>query len=114
MKTALLAASLSVLLAVLFVPLLGLAASAALAQADTIPQAGSRGALLYDTHCIGCHTTQMHWRDNKVATDWGSLMAQVRRWQGINSLGWTDNDIDAVAEHLNQSIYRFKRPVIPA
>ena len=74
----------------------------------------SRGALLYDTHCIGCHSTQMHWRDNKVARDWGSLKAQVRRWQGNNFLGWGDDDIDAVADHLNRQIYRYHKPVTPA
>ena len=26
----------------------------------------SRGELLYSTHCIACHTSQMHWRDKKV------------------------------------------------
>ena len=56
------------------------------ASAQTAP--ATRGALLYDTHCIACHTTQMHWRDNKVARDWPGLKAQVRRWQGNNALGW--------------------------
>ena len=43
--------------------------------------ADDRGALLYDTHCIGCHGTQAHWRDRRLVTDWPSLNAQVRRWQ---------------------------------
>ena len=68
--------------------------------------AQSRGELLYGTHCISCHTTQMHWRDNKTATDWTSLKAQVRRWQGANSLGWSDADILEVVRHLNETIYR--------
>src|SRR6266496_3531074 len=40
-----------------------------------------RGELLYSTYCNGCHTTQFHWRDKKLATDWTSLTHQVRRWQ---------------------------------
>ena len=43
--------------------------------------AQNRGELLYTTHCIACHSTQMHWRDQKLVTDWPSLKAQVRRWQ---------------------------------
>ena len=72
--------------------------------------AQTRGELLYTTHCIACHTTQIHWRDKKLATDWGSLLMQVRRWQANNTLGWSEDDILQVARHLNESIYRFPRP----
>ena len=87
-----------------------LVATAASAQTA----APSRGALLYDTHCVGCHTTQKHWRDNRVARDWDGVKFQVRRWQGNNALGWSDDDIEAVADHLNRSIYRYSKPVTPA
>lgn len=70
----------------------------------------SRGALLYHTHCIACHTEQMHWRTLKQARDWDSLQAQVRRWQGIARLGWNETDIADVTRHLNDSIYQFPEP----
>ena len=70
-------------------------------------QQPSRGELLYSNHCIECHTTQMHWRDRHVARDMATLQAQVRRWQGQIGLQWTDEDIDAVAQHLNRTIYKF-------
>jgi hypothetical protein len=73
-------------------------------------QAPSRGELLYTTHCGACHTTQMHWRDNKLATNWDTLKAQVRRWQGVARLEWSDADIDGVARHLNETIYRYPEP----
>ena len=66
----------------------------------------SRGQLLYTTHCIKCHTTQMHWRQDRGAHDWGSLKGQVRRWQGNAGLGWNEADITEVARHLNDTIYR--------
>lgn len=69
--------------------------------------APSRGELLYTTHCIACHSTQMHWRDRRLATDWSSLQAQVRRWQGVAKLGWTEDDILEVTRHLNDRIYRY-------
>lgn len=69
--------------------------------------AQSRGELLYSTHCISCHTTEMHWRDKKVATDWTSLRFQVRRWQDNAGLGWNEADIREVTRYLNESIYRY-------
>lgn len=72
-------------------------------------RAQSRGELLYSTHCIACHTAQVHWRDQRVATDWASLKSQVRRWQGVASLAWNEDDVLEVTRHLNDSIYRFER-----
>jgi mono/diheme cytochrome c family protein len=82
-----------------------IAASPALAQ--------SRGELLYSTHCISCHNQQMHWRDQRAATDWSSLQVQVRRWQSAASLGWAEADILEVARYLNATIYRFEQTPEP-
>lgn len=79
------------------------------AMAASPARAQSRGELLYSTHCIACHTSQMHWRDKRVATDWATLTFQVRRWQGVASLGWSEADVLEVANYLNDSIYRFER-----
>jgi len=84
--------------------LLAVAGAAAQAQPAQSP---SRGQMLYSTHCIECHTTQMHWRANKQARDWTTLRAQVRRWQDTAGLRWSDSDIDAVARYLNSTIYHF-------
>ena len=70
----------------------------------------SAGALLYSTHCVGCHTAQVHWRDGRRATNWATLQAEVRRWQSRVGLGWSDDDIAAVARHLNALHYRFPAP----
>ena len=90
----------------LFWGLLVTAAAPLLAQAPIQP-AASRGQLLYETHCIACHDTQVHWRERRLATDWASLSAQVRRWQANSGLQWTDEEIDAVVRYLNRTIYRF-------
>src|ERR1700757_114536 len=52
-----------------------------LAAPPQVRTGSAAGALLYETHCIACHTTQVHWRDQRLATDWTTLSAQVRRWQ---------------------------------
>jgi len=88
----------------------GLSVSALAASAQT-PE--SRGALLYDNHCIACHNEQMHWRNNRAASDWTSLRALVRRWQGTAQLGWPDEDIDEVARYLNERFYHYERKSPP-
>ncbi len=76
---------------------------AAIAQAQSPPE-NSRGDLLYTTHCVGCHTTEVHWREKKLVSDWASLNAQVERWQKNAKLGWSGEDVDAVARHLNARV----------
>ena len=70
----------------------------------------TRGELLYTTHCISCHTKQMHWRNDKQAHNWDSLKFQVRRWQGNAGLQWSEADITEVARYLNETIYRYPPP----
>jgi mono/diheme cytochrome c family protein len=86
-----------------------LSSAAAFAQVVPMPDT-SRGELLYATHCIACHTSQLHWRDARRANDWASLRALVRRWQAETGLSWSDGDIDDVARHLNARHYRFALP----
>jgi mono/diheme cytochrome c family protein len=80
-----------------------------LAQAQTAPPE-TRGDLLYGTYCVTCHTTQVHWRNDRKAFDWDSLVFQVRRWQGNTGLAWSDADISEVARYLNDTIYHYPRP----
>jgi mono/diheme cytochrome c family protein len=72
----------------------------------------SRGELLYATHCVACHTTEVHWRQKKLAVDWTSLNQQVRRWAGNSGLGWNDDDIVEVARYLNAIHYHFEAPSV--
>jgi hypothetical protein len=81
--------------------------------AAPVVTAPSRGELLYTMHCISCHTTQMHWRDKPVATNWISLKRQVRRWQDASSLVWNESDITEVSRYLNDSIYHFEQTADP-
>lgn len=69
-----------------------------------------RGQLLYEAHCIQCHTTQMHWREARVARDWRTLREQVEGWQARIGERWTAEDVDAVARHLNTTIYHYPVP----
>lgn len=67
----------------------------------------TRGELLYSTHCIACHSTQVHWRDKKLVTNWTSLRTEVGRWQKSAGLEWGDDDIAAVTRYLNALYYHY-------
>ena len=67
----------------------------------------NRGAMLYDNHCIQCHTQQVHWREKKLVTDWESLLAQVDHWQRASGLEWSKNDINEVSRYLNSKYYHY-------
>lgn len=82
----------------------------AVANAQTKRDA-SRGELLYTTHCIACHNAEIHWRDKKIAKDWVGLKAQVRRWQGVTGLAWSNRDIVEVARYLNARHYHYPEHV---
>ena len=75
-----------------------------MAQASDAP---SRGQLLYEAHCVQCHTTQVHWREARAARDWPGVRAQVQRWQSQIGEQWPQEDVDAVAQYLNSTIYHY-------
>jgi len=90
------------------VPLITLPLAWALASAQPMPGARAPlGEKLYSTHCSACHTSQVHWREKRIAKDWTSLVAQVRRWQSNSGLTWTDEEIFEVARYLNVRYYHF-------
>jgi len=68
----------------------------------------ARGQLLYSTHCNACHFSQIHWREQKLVVDWNSLVEQVRRWQYISGLSWSEDEINDVARHLDKLYYGYK------
>lgn len=86
-----------------------IAAGAACSHAQVSP-GDARGELLYTTHCVACHTTQIHWREKRLASDWASLAVQVDRWQKNGNLAWDAADVAAVARHLNAVYYHFPMP----
>jgi len=82
-----------------------------LADADAEPiHDATRGELLYSTRSIACHSAEVHWRDKQLATDWSSLQAEVRRWQGFSGLGWGDDDVAEMARYLNALHYHYSTP----
>ena len=72
---------------------------------------GQRGRLLYETHCIACHTTQAHWRDKHIVKSWEDLLYQVTRMQNNVGQQWSMKEILDVAGYLNELFYKMPCPV---
>jgi mono/diheme cytochrome c family protein len=70
-----------------------------------------RGRLLYETHCIACHTTQAHWRDKHIVRSWADLLYQVTRMQNNAGQEWSMTEIIDVAAYLNELFYKMPCPV---
>lgn len=65
-----------------------------------------RGQLLYENACGACHTTEPHWRDQRLVHSWDDLLAQVRRWQAVAGQNWGAAEVNDVAIFLNERFYR--------
>jgi mono/diheme cytochrome c family protein len=69
-----------------------------------------RGRLLYETHCVACHTTQAHWRDKHIVMSWADLLYQVARMQKNAGQDWSSAEIGDVAAYLNEQFYKMPCP----
>ncbi|MCO5100486.1 MAG: hypothetical protein M9885_06270 [Burkholderiaceae bacterium] len=73
-------------------------------------QPGSLGAALYESRCTGCHERSVHSRDPRRAGDFDQIRAYVWRWDRFLGGAWQRDEIDAVAQYLNERYYHFPCP----
>lgn len=88
-----------------------LVASAALALpswAQVLPDS-DRGRLLYDNHCVVCHTSKVHRRIPPLPIDVKELRQIVTVWAREENLSWSEQDIADVVEYLDRTYYRMLR-----
>ena len=81
-----------------------LAAASAVAAAD-LPSA-DRGRLLYENHCIGCHTPDIHRRPSRIPVNASELREIVNGWQQQQNLRWSAQDLEDVVQFLRETRYR--------
>lgn len=71
----------------------------AISQAD--------GKELHEENCTRCHGSEVYTREDRKVTSREGLTKQVRRCTTMLGVQWFDDDIDAVAEYLNSTYYKF-------
>ena len=94
---------------------IGLAACVLLAAMSAAPGAGAaqgapdaaRGALLYENHCGGCHTSAMHIRQGQHARSFADVSGWEEHWARYNKLDWSDDDVADVTAFLMARYYHF-------
>ena len=69
-----------------------------------------RGRLLYDNHCITCHSGKVHRRITQVPITRSELRVIISAWAKSERLGWTEAEVADVVEFLDSSYYRSLRP----
>jgi mono/diheme cytochrome c family protein len=68
-----------------------------------------RGQALYENHCRECHESLAHTRDGRHVASLDALRARVASWSVHSGLGWSDEDVDDVADYLNRQFYRLTK-----
>jgi hypothetical protein len=64
-----------------------------------------RGRLLYENHCLACHESQIHIRNNQKAHTLGDVNREVLRWSEELKLTWYETEINDVSNYLYRSFY---------
>ena len=75
------------------------------------PVTGSRGQMLYENHCQGCHTSVVHVRETHRARSWLELQDWVTHWANELKLTWKVDEIGDVVNYLNERYYKFEAPI---
>ena len=68
----------------------------------------SRGQLLYENHCLECHTSVVHIRNNRKAVTLTEVRNFVIRWSHELRLPWQEEEIDDVVRYLDQQYYKLE------
>jgi cytochrome c5 len=101
------AGSLRAKLSTLF-PAVFLAAALPMWAPTALAGDAERGRLLYENHCMVCHTSVVHVREDRKATTREEIRGWVERWQKELGLPWMSVDVDDVVEFLNNRYYQLK------
>jgi hypothetical protein len=74
--------------------------------ADSEPHSLMRGQLLYENHCLACHESQVHIRENHKVHNQDGVYHEVVRWAEEMQLPWRVSEIRDVSGYLYQRYYR--------
>ncbi len=67
-----------------------------------------RGQMLYENHCGVCHDSRIHIRENRKVKSIEDIRYWINRWTTYLKLHWSEEEKNAVANHLGKKYYRFQ------
>jgi mono/diheme cytochrome c family protein len=67
----------------------------------------AKGRELYERNCQVCHKPGVHTRKQPLPITRDELRGWVDTFRRQANLAWTREDVEDVAEYLNQTYYRF-------
>lgn len=65
----------------------------------------TRGKLLYENHCMECHQSTVHVREQRKVEDRAGIMRMVVRFSDHLELDWSAAEMRDVADHLAAEYY---------
>ena len=75
-------------------------------QARPQPADFERGRLLYESHCVVCHTSKVHRRVPRLRVNRDHLRFIVTVWVRHESMRWSQQDIEDVVHYLDRTYYQ--------
>jgi mono/diheme cytochrome c family protein len=66
-----------------------------------------RGRLLYENHCMSCHTSTVHVREQRKSKAPAEMHAMILRWSRELKLYWSEDELADVYQYLNNRYYKF-------
>ncbi len=67
----------------------------------------TRGFELYSNHCVACHESVVHVREQRKVDSLDTMKAYILHWTEYQNLSWTDEEIADVQTFLNKRYYKF-------
>lgn len=66
-----------------------------------------RGEMLYSNHCLNCHESVVHIREQRRVRNLVTLRETVARWSQELGLKWTADEVEDVVLYLNMRYYHY-------
>lgn len=71
---------------------------------------GHPGKAIHDKTCLSCHDSGVYTRPDHKMTDFAMLSGQVRRCDANLGSKLFDEDMNKIADYLNEAYYKFPKP----
>jgi cytochrome c5 len=78
-------------------------------KSTPIKESTSRGQLLYENHCMGCHESVAQIRTRPQVKSQAALREAVARWAANTKLAWSREEIEEVTRYLGARYYGFEK-----